>query len=84
MLNFGLEVPAIFFRKNREFRRVLALFRMNARYICIFAIILCSLARSKVSPFSVISCFFFLEFINYSDRLTKLKTFLLETLKIKG
>ena len=38
----------IFSEKNREFQRVLALFRVNAGYICIFAIILHSLALFSI------------------------------------
>ena len=79
--------PANFYQKNREFRRVLALFPVNAGYICIFALILHPLALFCVlSHGFTFLCNFtlFLEFINYSDRLTKLETFLLQTLKIKG
>ena len=42
--NFKICSPANFFRKNREFRRILALFCVNAGYIYVLAILLHSLA----------------------------------------
>ena len=62
ILKLVIPSPAVYFRKNREFRRVLAVFCANSRYICIFAIILHPLAffvfSLMASPFRVILHFF--------------------------